>query len=421
MKKISTVLCFSFAVAVLFAWAPGAEATSTLYSNNCSSCHGSTPDTCAGCHGHGVHSSSAKTDIKLTGTTNKTEYSPGETVSVVINGGYRSGWVRAILYDNNMTERARSTGPTGEGGGASFPITLTAPAPTAAGTYTWNVSWYGNQYDKSGAFFGSRWTPDPNNPDHGEEIVSTNSFTVLSVNRPASVGVYRGNGNWYINANGSQAWDEGDVVFKFGIEGDVPVTGDWDGNGNADAAVFRENGYWYRDLNANGIWDAGVDAVTKLGIAGDVPVTGDWNGDGKTEIGVFRTGAWFLDYNGNGVWDGGTVDRKVTFGNSGDIPVTGDWNGDGVSDVGVFRGNGYWHLDVNGNRSLDAGDISFKFGVLGDIPVTGDWNDDKITDVGAFRGNGDWYLDANGSRKSDAEDAVFKFGVSGDVPVTGKW
>jgi hypothetical protein len=59
----------------------------------------------------------------------------------------------------------------------------------------------------------------------------------------------------------------------------------------------------------------------------DIPITGDWNGDGITNIGVFRNGAWYLDYNGNGKWDPG-VDITVpvgSFGLSNDIPITGVW------------------------------------------------------------------------------------------------
>ena len=174
-----------FALAVCGASPAGAE--SGFYDNSCASCHGTTR-TCAGCHAHGVHPDSNKNTLNLTGATDKTSYAPGETVSVRISGGYRSGWVRAILYDQNMNELARSTGPNGEGGGAGFPITLKAPAPAAGGTYTWNVAWYGNQYDlgQTGGrtVFGSRWTPDPSNPNHGQEIVSTNSFKVTAAAVP---------------------------------------------------------------------------------------------------------------------------------------------------------------------------------------------------------------------------------------------
>ena len=42
------------------------------------------------------------------------------------------------------------------------------------------------------------------------------------------------------------------------------------------------------------------DEMYTYGQPGDIPVVGDWNGDGKDEIGVYRSpGRWYLDYNGN--------------------------------------------------------------------------------------------------------------------------
>ncbi len=183
-KKAILTLLAVFAVTVLVAWVPVAESVSGYYtSQGCTDCHAATPTTCKGCHAHGTHSSVAGNGINITGTTNTTSYNPGQTVSVTIAGGVNSGWVRAILYNQNMVELARSTGTAtgGMGGGASTPVTLTAPAPTTPGTYTWNVAWYGNSYDGGTPSYGPRWTPDPNNPDHGQEIVATNSFTVVAV------------------------------------------------------------------------------------------------------------------------------------------------------------------------------------------------------------------------------------------------
>ena len=43
------------------------------------------------------------------------------------------------------------------------------------------------------------------------------------------------------------------------------------------------------------------DRGVSWGLPGDIPVTGDWNGDGKDDIGIFRPGSglWSLDSNGN--------------------------------------------------------------------------------------------------------------------------
>ena len=93
MRKAPLVFCFALVLAVWASWAPKAQAFPSLYDSNCAGCHGTT-QTCNGCHSHGTHSDSTKSDINVTGTTDKTTYAPGETVSVTIDGGYRTGWIR---------------------------------------------------------------------------------------------------------------------------------------------------------------------------------------------------------------------------------------------------------------------------------------------------------------------------------------
>ena len=150
-------LAFALAVAVAAAHAPPAAAISSYYTSNCSGCHGTTVATCNGCHAHGTHADSSKSSINVGGTLNKTSFAPGETVTVTVNGGYRTGWVRVVLFDQTGRELARSSCPGGMGGCSTsvYPVTLTAPAPTTAGSYAWMVAWYGNQFDASGASTGS--------------------------------------------------------------------------------------------------------------------------------------------------------------------------------------------------------------------------------------------------------------------------
>jgi len=190
-------ITFFFTVAMAMAFQPGgreAQAQSSYFtSQGCSACHTAPAvATCNGCHAHGTHAGSAKNTINVTGTTNATSYAPGATVTVTINGGYRTGWVRAVLYDQNQVELARSNGNASDmGSSTTLPATLSAPAPTTPGAYTWKVAWYGNKYDLTDAgagttVFGAGWTPDATNPNHGYEIVSTNSFTVTA---PADIAV----------------------------------------------------------------------------------------------------------------------------------------------------------------------------------------------------------------------------------------
>jgi serine-aspartate repeat-containing protein C/D/E len=124
-----------------------------------------------------------------------------------------------------------------------------------------------------------------------------------------------------------------------------------------------------------------IDHVFHYGEPGDVPVSGDWNGDGIRQIGVFHDGQWYLDLDGDGKFT--ERDAAFTFGQAGDLPVVGDFNGNGVDVVGVFRA-GKWIIDTNNNHHIDAQDKVFELGGAGDKPVVGDWNDDGADDPGVF-------------------------------------
>ena len=162
--KAGIVFFFLLACAAFALWAPDARAQSGYFrdsTHNCIACHAgqdtSSSSYCGMCHRHGTHSGST---INVRGALNKTSYAPGESVSVVISGGDgRASKARALLYDQNGVELARSTG-TGfpPVNAPSWPVTLSAPAPVTPGTYTWKVAWYGNQY--SDISLGSTWTAD---------------------------------------------------------------------------------------------------------------------------------------------------------------------------------------------------------------------------------------------------------------------
>ena len=186
-NNISILFIFALSFAVFQLGGGEARAESAFFSTYCAGCHTAPATaTCNGCHAHGTHSSSSKSDINVKGATDATSYAPGATVTVTITGGYRTGWIRAVLLDQNKVELARSTGNASDmGSSTTYPATLSAPAPTTPGTYTWKVGWYGNKFDLTDAgagttFFGTGWTPDPSNPNHGYEIVNTNSFTVVA-------------------------------------------------------------------------------------------------------------------------------------------------------------------------------------------------------------------------------------------------
>ncbi len=269
--------------------------------------------------------------------------------------------------------------------------------------------------------------------------VVSNSAPLSAANLgPTSVGVFRSGFYWLEDVDGNQQFNQPpDQAFAFGgVPGDIPITGDWNGDGRTKVGVYRpSNGLFILDTNGDQQFDAG-DAVYNLGVGidpTDKPVVGDWNGDGRTKVGLFRQGFfWILDTNGNGTFEQG-VDATYAFGGvAGDIPVVGDWTGTGTSKIGLFRLGFYWILDANGNGSLDnvngaGGDLAFAYGgIAGDVPLVGDWNGSGTSKVGVFRQGFFWVLDANGNHTFDGTgpglDLAFAFGgISGDKPVVGKW
>jgi hypothetical protein len=208
---------------------------------------------------------------------------------------------------------------------------------------------------------------------------------------------------------------------ELGNGGDLPTTGDWDGDGKTDIAIFGP--VWAGDPwaieNEPGLPDAAntpgplspkaknmppetdeatlghrtlqrtdrgqarrdlIDHVFHYGTAGDQPITGDWNGDGIATIGVFRGGVWYLDMDGDGQFT--DADATIDFGIDG-TAVVGDWNGDGTDDLAVFA-DGKWTLDSNGNREVDALDRVFEMGKAGDRPISGDWNGDGVDEPAVY-------------------------------------
>ena len=138
MKRIATASFFGLSLLGGFLIvSPYVQAQSSYYTAQCSSCHGTTASTCAGCHQHSG---------TLSASINKSSFTPGETVSVTLStSGARSGWVGVRLYDQTGSQVATSTGTAGgQGGSATLPTTLSAPAPTTAGSYTWTIAYYGN-------------------------------------------------------------------------------------------------------------------------------------------------------------------------------------------------------------------------------------------------------------------------------------
>ena len=206
-----------------------------------------------------------------------------------------------------------------------------------------------------------------------------------------NIGVFRpATAEWLLDVNGNGQLDGCNVDRCLRSSGSrpsasLPIVGNWRGPGVAmiGEVISGRTPNWYLDLNGDGIiGNCNPDACPKFpSDNGDLPVSGDWNGTGTSNIGIFRpsTGEWFLDSNGDGQWKNCKFDKCLkSFGEVGDRPITADWTGDGRAKVGLYRpATGEWFLDLNDNGKWDGcgadGCSQFLGKHEGDLPVVGIW------------------------------------------------
>ena len=311
--------------------------------------------------------------------------------------------------------------------------------------------------------------------------VSLNGFSVtntLTVEPLSSrIGIFRPSapvggalGFFTLDSNGNYTFDVTDKTRQFGLAGDYPVAGDWDGNGTIKLGVFRCPApgagvcTWYLDDNNNGVWDGtfGGDVAFQFGLPGDIPVVGDWTGTGVSKVGVMRCPAagqpgvctWILDAQNLRAPNGNFL--VSSYGLAGDLPAVGNWAGVGgskpIDNIGVFRNgqwilnssgvggskpidnigvfrNGQWILNSSGSGFWTPTDTQYSYGMPGDVPVTGNWLGSATKRIGVFRcptgapGSAmcQWILNTNGSGSFSATDLITSYGLVGDKPVVGFW
>lgn len=216
---------------------------------------------------------------------------------------------------------------------------------------------------------------------------------------------------------------------------DFPVTGKWtpsepDTIGVVQSALTPGAEMVWRLRNSN--TPGAPDITVNYGGYGDLPVVGDWNGDGVDGIGVYEPAKspggearWLLR---NTPTPGGP-EIEVKYGGYGELPVSGDWDGNGTDTVGVYLpaaspgADGTWYL--RNSNSYGDPNMLFLYGGYGDLPAAGDWDGNGTDTIGVYApasapgGEATWFL--RNSNTPGAADALFKYGGYTDLPVSGDW
>jgi hypothetical protein len=250
----------------------------------------------------------------------------------------------------------------------------------------------------SGDFYGTGITePALFAPQYGAngQLDGKYDFAILSQNAQ---------GNYYVST----------FIQGIGQAGDVPVVGDFEGDGKDDLALYGDHNGLY-DFQiftaASNFNPANMETLTNNGLSfggpGSVPVVGDFFGNGKDDPAVYGpeyTASGQLDgkyafaaldsgsFNTAGQYTRGMVVGGI--GQNGDIPIVGKYesNGNGKDDFALYGDhNGQYNFKVltassgyNANQMIILNNNGIGFGGPGSVPIAGDFFGDGGPDISVF-------------------------------------
>ncbi len=240
----------------------------------------------------------------------------------------------------------------------------------------------------------------------------------LDIKFPDTVGLVDiSQGKWYLTNSSGVV-----TSFFYGNPGDLPISGDWDGNGTSTPGLYRQSDGFFYARNSNSVGVA--DDECFAGDPSDIPIVGDWDGDGDDNLGIYRPSEqmfylFTITCTGSPM---GAAQISLGFGNPGDKPVAGDWDGDGIDEIGLHRestGLFYWR------NSLDTGvaDGSIIYGDPNDRFVAGDWGVVDVVGTPAIFRPSDLTFYFRHTLTQGNADSSFLFPGSGTgwLPVAGKF
>lgn len=243
------------------------------------------------------------------------------------------------------------------------------------------------------------------------EIIGSNEYGVplmgdVDGNGQNDLAVWRAeDGLWEIIFDSGQS-----SSFSLGQSGDYAFLMDVDGDGQADPIIRRPStGKWHYLASDSGYAEQSISFGSK---ETDVPVLGDYDGDGKADFAVKRGAIWYIKRSSNGVTQTRSLGTQST-----DVPVPSDYDGDGITDVGIWRpSSGTWYIYY----SSDGKRRDKTFGRQStDVPVPADYDGDGKADLAVRRpASSEFFYFSSQTNKVISQ----VFGrQSTDIPVLASW
>jgi FG-GAP-like repeat len=239
---------------------------------------------------------------------------------------------------------------------------------------------------------------------------------------PADLAVWRpSNGTFYVLGGVGSA----QTFFTWGNAGDIPVPGDFDGDGKTDFSIYRPTtGTWWIVKSSDSSYyalqfgAACTQSTTPNGC--DKVAPADYDGDGKTDAAVFRpspnsVATWYFLLSGSG-----NSFSTQQFGLATDIPAPGDFDGDGRADIGVWRdSNKTFYSNNSSNGQLAVSNL--QTATSNNTPISADYDGDGRADY-AIRSSNNWIIknSTNNQLQTIAWQTSGEIAVQNDYDGDGK-
>ncbi|MFD9497727.1 N-acetylmuramoyl-L-alanine amidase [Streptomyces sp. NPDC060035] len=219
---------------------------------------------------------------------------------------------------------------------------------------------------------------------------------------------------------GGQKWND-----FFSLSGEVPATGDFNGDGKDDIVTFTHNATAdvHVGLSNGSSFSGGQKWHDFFAPAGEFPAVGDVNGDGKDDIITFTQGSSADVYVALSTGSSFAPSKKVHdfFAPGTEQPRVGDVNGDGRDDIVTFTSDANADVYVafsDGARFTGGGKANDYFALPGEFPFVGDYNGDGKDDIVTFThtASADVYVGlSNGSSFGGGQKWHDYFGLPGET------